>query len=115
MTNYELKITSTNPAELAAILSAISIPVRAAENIKAEVSIPAEMTAPVPLPAGPSANSVPKAQEITLPALRAQANTIARQGKSAAIKALLADFGVDAMTKLPSDRYAEFAAALGAL
>jgi acyl-CoA synthetase (NDP forming) len=114
MTNYELKVTSTNPAELAAILAAISAPFKASEGVKAEIVMPVEAK-PQAEPVKEPEPAVEPQKTLTLPELRAHANAKAKQGKTAGVKELLEQFGVEGLTKLPAERYSEFYTALEAL
>lgn len=74
-----------------------------------------EPPATEPQAATPAPVQAPPTPTVTLEALRTKAVALAQAGKSQQLQALLQQFGVARLTDLPSDKYAEFDAALGAL
>lgn len=76
--------------------------------------------APTPQPAPPT-ETAPEPGEAAIDyaelrdALKAECAAIARDGKTKALKALLADYGIEKLSELPDDKIAEFRAAAKAL
>lgn len=72
--------------------------------------------APTPQPAPPT-ETAPEPGEAAIDyaelrdALKAECAAIARDGKTKALKALLADYGIEKLSELPDDKIAEFRAA----
>ena len=76
--------------------------------------------APTPQPAPPT-EAAPEPSEAAIDyaelrdALKAECAAIARDGKTKALKALLADYGVEKLSELPDNKIEEFRAAAKAL
>ena len=76
--------------------------------------------APTPQPAPPT-ETAPEPGEAAIDyaelrdALKAECAAIARDGKTKALKALLADYGIEKLSELPDDKIEEFRAAAKAL
>ena len=76
--------------------------------------------APTPQPAPPT-EAAPEPGEAAIDyaelrdALKAECAAIARDGKTKALKALLADYGIEKLSELPDDKIEEFRAAAKAL
>ena len=79
------------------------------------------MTTPQPVSPVPVAEKAPEPDETAVDyvelrdALKAECAAIARDGKTKALKALLADYGVEKLSELPDDKIEEFRAATKAL
>ena len=86
---------------------------------KAKVKPKAE-PAPTPQPAPPT-ETAPEPGEAAIDyaelrdTLKAECAAIARDGKTKALKALLADYGIEKLSELPDDKIEEFRAAAKAL
>lgn len=93
----------------------LNSPATASAAIPPAARMPADEVEATPEPAPAPAATVAPAKEVTLEEVRAACVKAGAAGKAAGVKQLLATYGVERVTALKPDQYADFIAAVGGL